>query len=120
MATLLAESGGEIVAYAQLHLGKAAEGVERIGTGAAYVARFYVDHAGHGRGVAQALVDAAEAEARRRGAPVLWLSVWKENPRAIAFYRKRGFEVRGEVPFLFGTDLQEDWLMALELGAPPG
>ncbi len=117
VATLLAESGGALVAYAQLHLGKAADGVERIGGDAAFLARFYVDHAWHGRGVAQALMDATEDEARRRGVAVLWLSVWKENPRAIAFYRRRGFEVWGEMPFLFGTDLQEDWLMALELTA---
>lgn len=45
---------------------------------------------GHGAGVADALLDGIVAWARRHG-DALVLDVHAENPRAIAFYRRRGF-----------------------------
>ena len=29
----------------------------------------------------------------------MWLFVWKENPRAISFYKKAGFEIIGSYDF---------------------
>ncbi|WP_203580274.1 GNAT family N-acetyltransferase [Microbacterium hibisci] len=49
----------------------------------------YVLAAAHGRGVGQALLD----EVLGDEPAVLWVA--KENPRAIAFYRKNGFEFDG-------------------------
>ncbi|MBP7550072.1 MAG: GNAT family N-acetyltransferase [Gemmatimonadaceae bacterium] len=80
--------------------------------------RFYVARAHHGAGVAHRLFDAVEAEARRRGADALWLGVFTRNPRAIAFYAKRGLAVVGEQIFTVGTDPQRDWIMARALAAP--
>ena len=61
----------------------------------------------------------AAAHGRRRstsppsaGADVVWLGVWEENPRGIAFYRKCGFAVVGSHIFVVGTDPQRDVLMA--------
>ena len=51
-------------------------------------------------------------EAGKRGCDVIWLDVWEENPRAIAFYRKWGFEKAGEQGFQLGDDLQTDWIMS--------
>jgi ribosomal protein S18 acetylase RimI-like enzyme len=50
-----------------------------------------------------------------RGAGTVWLSVWERNYRAQAFYRKSGFEDRGEKAFILGTDRQIDRVMALAL-----
>ena len=77
--------------------------------------RFYVDPAWHGRGVAAALMDAACAEVTRRGGRVAWLGVWERNPRAQAFYRKRGFVPVGTHTFLLGRDPQTDqiWMRPL-------
>jgi ribosomal protein S18 acetylase RimI-like enzyme len=74
-----------------------------------------VRRAHHGRGVAQALMASVVGEARALGATALWLGVWERNARAIAFYRKCGFERRGEHPFLLGRDLQTDWVMSRPL-----
>jgi ribosomal protein S18 acetylase RimI-like enzyme len=49
----------------------------------------YVAAADHGGGAGQALLDAVLEE----GPAVLWVA--KENPRAIAFYRRNGFEFDG-------------------------
>lgn len=102
--TLLGEENGEAIAYAQLrHTPGAPHGdVEII--------RFYVDQPHHGRGLAQMLMDAVYAQARKFG-PRIWLGVWEHNLRAIAFYRKCGFVQCGSHPFILGTDLQTDWDM---------
>jgi ribosomal protein S18 acetylase RimI-like enzyme len=67
--------------------------------------------------VAQLLMAECVAEARRRGGRTLWLGVWQENPRAIAFYRKAGFGVVGTTAFRLGSQVQDDHVMALELTA---
>jgi ribosomal protein S18 acetylase RimI-like enzyme len=61
--------------------------------------------------VAHALMTAALAAAVERGAETIWLGVWERNPRAIAFYRKWGFEDVGSHDFLLGNDRQIDRLM---------
>jgi GNAT superfamily N-acetyltransferase len=81
----------------------------------AEVERIYVDRALHGQRVGDLLMDACLAEARSWKSDVLWLAVWEENPRAIAFYEKRGFQRAGAKSFRLGTDLQRDIVMALSL-----
>ena len=56
------------------------------------VQRIYFDQAWHGRGVGDTLMARCVDQARAWHCDVLWLGVWEENPRAIAFYRERGFE----------------------------
>lgn len=58
------------------------------------VARLYsiaVDPTARGRGLGAALLGAAEAAARRRGATLLRLEVRQDNPAAIALYVARGY-----------------------------
>lgn len=75
------------------------------------VARFYVDRPWHGRGLARVLMTACIAEARSRGADALWLLVYQDNARAIAFYEKSGFERAGSQPFKLGRRVDQDWVM---------
>src|SRR5262249_19762147 len=82
----------------------------------AEVQRIYADRAWHGLGVGAALLEACIAQSRAWGCDVLWLGVWEENPRGIAFYEKWGFRRVGEHSFLVGTDSQRDHVMALGLG----
>jgi diamine N-acetyltransferase len=74
--------------------------------------RIYAAREWHGRGVGPALMTRALQEAQQMAADVLWLSVWQENERAIAFYEKWDFDKVGEQFFMIGTDRQADWLMA--------
>jgi ribosomal protein S18 acetylase RimI-like enzyme len=118
---LVVESDGEWIGYAYLR--ESAEGWPDAvpGQRPVEIVRFYVDAGWHGRGVAAALMAACEDEARRRGADVLWLSVWQEAPRPLAFYRRAGFEVVGTATFAFGDRLDEDFLMARRVaGAAQG
>ena len=70
---------------------------------------------GIGQGVAQTLMAAAVETARSGGARTLWLGVWERNERAIAFYRKSGFEDAGTQTFVLGTDHQRDFVLARPL-----
>jgi ribosomal protein S18 acetylase RimI-like enzyme len=75
------------------------------------IARFYVDSRWQGRGLAPRLMQACVSEAQDSGCDVLWLSVWKENARAIRFYEKQRFQIAGTLLFRLGGDLQEDHFM---------
>ena len=76
------------------------------------IVRFYVDPAAQGRGVGAALMDGCFAEAKRRGADMLWLQVWKEAPWAVGLYARMGFSVVGSAPFYFGEQVGDDHIMA--------
>jgi ribosomal protein S18 acetylase RimI-like enzyme len=52
---------------------------------------------------------------RRNGYDVFWLGVWEHNTRALAFYRKWGFEVFGSHIFQLGEAQDTDLLMRKEL-----
>ena len=111
-------AGGDACGYAVLRLRAAHDAVAGE---SAEIARLYVDRAGHGRGIAAALMARCVDAARESGATVVWLGVWQRNARAIAFYRKQGFRPVAEQTFVLGSDPQTDWVMArpLDAAAPP-
>lgn len=110
---LLAEQDGRLLAYAYVVAGRSPGGIEL--EAPVELMRFYVLREWHGRGLAQRLMDACIAEARHRGGRMLWLSVWRENPRAIAFYRKAGFRLAGATSFRLGSQIQDDDVMTMDL-----
>ena len=117
---LAAGHGGEIVGYVHLRLGAAPPVASSAPAGRpAEIARLYADRRWHGRGLGAALMDAAVATAMQWGAELLWLGVWEENPRAIAFYAKQGFVDVGGQEFLLGSDRQRDRVMARRLTKSP-
>lgn len=74
----------------------------------AELSKLYVHPQRHGGGIARALVDAAIADARERGALSLWLGVNIHNARANRFYDKNGFAIVGSKRFRVGEVLEED------------
>lgn len=121
---LIAEAEGTAAGYAFLRSAPVPAHVTDPAPGqpgaAVEIARFYVDAPWHGRGIAHALMDAAIAEAAQRAARTIWLGVWERNARAIRFYAKRGFRDIGSQPFVLGSDLQHDRVMAREIVASIG
>lgn len=79
------------------------------------IKQLYVLAPWQGKGVAQLLMDWAMETARADGAPALYLSVWSQNERAIAFYRRYGFVMAGTAPFAVGGRIDEDPVMRLDL-----
>lgn len=68
-----------------------------------------------GCGVGKALMEFAMSFAKQHGKKVVYLGVWEHNVRAIAFYKKFGFEKFAEHLFMLGNDAQNDWLMKREV-----
>lgn len=113
MVTLVVEADSQAAGYAQLARGPAPSSVA--GPAPIELVRFYVDRPWHGRGLAQTLMAATVDTARLAGARTLWLGVWERNGRAIAFYRKCGFEDVGTHTFVLGTDHQRDRVLVRQL-----
>ena len=110
---LIAEVDNEPIGFAQLIL-ESKEGFLR-GIQCMEVRRIYASQEYIGKGVGKLLMQASIQEARRKGCDSLWLGVWERNPRAIAFYKKWGFNEVGTHIFYVGDDPQRDFIMELRL-----
>ncbi len=70
----------------------------------------------HGRGLGSRLLQHCQTEARRLGARRLQLAVNKQNVKAVAAYRRNGFEIVESVVTDFGGGfVMDDFVMAKEL-----
>ena len=110
---LLASLEGRLVGYTKVNLAAAQTDVQD--PDSLEVARLYTLEEVWGKGVGQFLLDAALAFAKEKGKTFVWLGVWEHNARAIRFYEKNGFKTFGSHPFPFGDEIQNDWLMRVEV-----
>ena len=109
---IVAEADSEIVGYAKLQLNSHDDSVQdkrTIEIERIYSAKEYI-----GKGVGKDLMQSCINEARQRECDSIWLGVWENNPRAIAFYKKWGFQEVGEHVFMLGEDPQRDIIMKLD------
>lgn len=106
------DCAGTLCGYAHVQLTTTRPPAGVVGERPAEIVRFYLDTALHGRGVAQALMEACNDETLRWGSDVMWLAVWKRASRPFAFYSKCGFRVVGETIFRFGERIDHDYVMA--------
>lgn len=83
-----------------------------IETGDVELKRIYALSRFHGSGAGKALMEAAVEDARARGAGRLLLGTYQDNFRAVAFYRKHGFDLAGTRQFQVGERLYDDIVMA--------
>jgi ribosomal protein S18 acetylase RimI-like enzyme len=83
----------------------------------AFLFSMYVDAAHRSTGLAQQLVEAVIAEARKAGAIVLQLTVAADNMRAQRLYRRMGFATYGveRRSIKIGDRFHDEELMALDL-----
>jgi ribosomal protein S18 acetylase RimI-like enzyme len=71
----------------------------------------YLVEAAKGAGVADALMAWALDLARARGAEDAYLGVYHANARALAFYKRHGFEIVGRYDFPVGATLDDERIM---------
>jgi diamine N-acetyltransferase len=99
--TLVANADDHLVGYAAVEYAKPCPVRESVTT---HLDKLFVQEPFIGAGVGYALLNAATAEARRRGAVSgYWLTVNSGNERARAFYRRQGLQDIGVTHFdLYG------------------
>lgn len=107
-----AEADGEPVAFVKL--GPITLPVEPVRPALEF-RQLYVLGPWQGTGIAPVLAEWAIGQARRRGAEELYLSVFVDNHRAKAFYRRYGFTFVGPYKFMVGEQADEDEIWKLEL-----
>ena len=107
---LIAELADDPVGYARLLESTAPSSVT--GSRPIEIVRIYARPGWIGKGVGAALMRACLDQASVRACDTVWLGVWEENRRAIAFYERWGFRQVGTHLFLLGADEQTDWIMA--------
>jgi GNAT superfamily N-acetyltransferase len=113
--TILARLDGELVAYAQVRRNTPPLCV----THAAPIElhRFYVDQRAHGSGLASKLMEAVHQAVGEFEGRHIWLSVWEQNPRAVAFYKKEKFADVGSTFYMVGPDKQVDRVLVASVQA---
>jgi len=107
-ACRIAEVDGEPAGYIKLGPIKIPVDTDRP---AILLDQLYVLKEHHGAGIAHALMDWGIAEAKRRGADGMYLTVFTENNRARRFYDRYGFEAVGRYDFMVGNHADEDIIM---------
>lgn len=103
----------QLIAYLKLNFGAAQS--EPMGNDAMELERIYVLKDFQGKGSGQLLMDKAIEIARSKKVKFIWLGVWEQNHKALAFYKKNGFEIYVQHIFQFGNDPQVDLVMKKEV-----
>ena len=110
---LVAEIDAHLAGFAMLRTDQTHTDVQA--TNPIRLARIYVDAPYLGSGVGSALMERCIEECLKRGNEVLWLGVWEENKKAIAFYERWGFGRVGVEIFDVGGDKQRDAILTLPI-----
>ena len=103
----------EVIGYLKLNFGESQ--TELKDRKSLEIERIYVSKEFHGKSVGQLLYDKAIQIAKQKNVDYVWLGVWEENPRAINFYKKNGFNEFDKHIFKLGDDEQTDIMMKLKL-----
>ena len=111
--TILARLNGELFAYAQVR--RSTPPVCVTHTAPIELYRLYVDQRAHGSGLASRLMQVVHQAAREFQGRHIWLGVWEQNSRAIAFYKKVMFVDVGSTFFMVGPDKQIDRVLVADV-----
>ncbi len=106
-------SGNKIMGYLKLNSSNAQ--TEKNNANSLEIERIYVLKEYHGKGIGYLLLKKAIEVGREKQDAYIWLGVWEENTKAIAFYHKHGFVTYDKHLFKLGNDEQTDLMMKLEL-----
>jgi ribosomal protein S18 acetylase RimI-like enzyme len=112
----LAYSDEKVIGYLKINFGKAQ--TEIIDLQALEIQRIYVLQEFQGKKVGQLFIDEVLNITNLHSVSFIWLGVWEENHKALAFYRKNDFSVFDKHVFTLGNDEQTDLLMKLKIKKP--
>ncbi len=108
-AYYLCFDGDIAMGYLKLNLSEACEAFEC--NNAIELQRIYVTKEYYRKKAGNVLMQFALEQSIQNAFEYLWLGVWKENHRALAFYQSWGFETIGERSFKVGSKIYEDFYL---------
>ncbi len=91
--------------------------IDSAGRRALELKQMYVRRTHHGRGVGDGLMQVFLDWAQSQAAEDLYISCWSENHRALAFYRRYGFEIVGAYQFWVGQHADDERILKRVLRA---
>ncbi|UOE52095.1 GNAT family N-acetyltransferase [Mucilaginibacter sp. SMC90] len=94
----------EVIGYLKLNYGPAQTEFQDIN--AVEIERIYVLAEHHSKKAGHQFIDFTIKEAAIKKLQYIWLGVWEHNQKALAFYKKHGFEVFSSHEFILGSDKQ--------------
>lgn len=103
----------KIVGYLKVNVGESQ--TEMQDRNALEIQRIYVLKEFQGKQIGKTLYQKALKIAQQKQVDFLWLGVWEENPKAIKFYEKIGFEAFDKHIFVLGDEQQTDIMMKKSL-----
>src|SRR5262249_35239493 len=104
-AALILEKKGQAIGYALLSPDRAPNYVAPLYS--LQIKWFYILKEWTGHKLGDVLMSRCHDHARLAGIGSIWLTVWKNNGRAIRFYERWGFRRVGTCDFVVGRDIQE-------------
>lgn len=109
----IALDDNQVIGYLKINIEDAQ--TELQSTDTLEIERIYVLKEFHGNKVGQLLYNKALEIANQQNKTYIWLGVWEQNYRAIAFYKKQGFIAFDKHIFTLGSDQQIDIMMKLKV-----
>lgn len=106
----IAKLNAEWVGYAKLNQTVPPDCVNQISS--IELARLYSMQEYLGCRIGPSLMKACINYARKKDFKSIWLSSWKKNSRANAFYTKMRFQIIGNTTFALGSDIQDDYIFS--------
>ncbi|MCI0465541.1 MAG: GNAT family N-acetyltransferase [Beijerinckiaceae bacterium] len=113
---LILETCGQAIGYAFLSPGVPSDqlvGLPR----SIQIKWLYILREWTGRKLGNLLMARCLEHAAHSGFETIWLTVWKNNERAIHFYKRWGFRKVGMCYFIVGRDVQEDFVLLMNIPA---
>lgn len=105
----IAEKGDEWIGYCKM--GPLGLPVDTGGRRSLELKQMYVHRNYHGQGIGDGLMQVFFDWAQTNGAEDLYISCWSENLRALAFYRRHGFDVVGAYTFWVGNHADDERIL---------
>lgn len=99
------------VPKAWLKLNEAQAFTETMDDNGLEIQRIYVCPSHQGKGLGNHLLTFSEQFAKDKGLDFIWLGVWEHNVNAIRFYEKNGYVIASSHKFVFGDEVQTDFIM---------
>ncbi len=110
---VIASDGSEWIGYCKM--GPLGLPIDTQGRQALELKQMYVSRPYHGRGVADGLMQEFLSWAENHGAEDLYISCWSENHRALAFYRRYGFQEVAAYTFWVGQHADDERILKCSL-----